>query len=228
MFTREELFEYFGANYSHEQIEKALYILSEHSTEVDPDAAEFPTSITEQLERIFNVVEAAADSQKSLNGTGEVHDLAQIQSDCIAIAEAQSLRIPNEIFDGMTQILIGEGVAQAAVQHQIVSEVRRQTLSQLQKNDLSELNQDTATRIAQITTLFSDPNTLDKILADYGLDTKPEFISGLNNLTSESTPDFDVDAFFAEKGVENPEVKKPQTIQDTQALVRSLVKRNLR
>jgi hypothetical protein len=228
MFTREELFEYFGANYSPEQIEKALYILSEHATEVDPQASEFPTIITEQLERIFNVVEAAADSQKSLNGTGEVHDLAQVQSDCIAIAEAQELRIPNEIFDGMTQVLIGEGIAQAAVQHRIVTQVRRETLSQLQRNDLSELNKDTASRIAQITTLLSDPKTVDKILADYGLESKSDFNTGLSNLANGSTTDFDPDAFLKEKGVDNPEIKKPQTIHDTKSLVKSLVKQSLR
>jgi hypothetical protein len=231
MFTREELFEYFGANYSAEQIEKALYILAEHSSDFEPGATHFPTSITEQLEQIFNVVEAAVDSHtRSLNGAEDCRDLAQIQSDCITIANAQSLRIPDEVFNGMTEILIGEGIAQAAVQHRIVSEVRRHTLSQLQKNDLSDLNQDTALRIAQITTLFSDPKTVDKILADYGLESKDEFGRGLNKLANESTPDFDVDAFLEEKGVENPETKKltPQTIQDTQAVVRSLIKRNLK
>lgn len=230
MFTSAELFEYFGANYSTEQIEKALHILAEHSSDVDPQATEFPASITEQLEQIFNVIEAALINQKSLNGTEEVHDLAQIQSDCITIANRQSLRIPNELFDSMTQILIGEGIAQAAIQHKIVDEVRRQTLSQLQSNSLSDLNQETAVRIAQITTLFSDPKTVDKILADYGLETQGNFGTALNNLANTSTPDFDIDAFFEEKGVENSTTKKlvPQTIHDTKAIVRSLVRKNYR
>jgi hypothetical protein len=228
MFSREELFEYFEFNYSRDQIEKALYIFSEHSSDFDPQAEEFPTTITEQLEQIFNVVETAVAQKRALNGAEDCRDIAQIQSDCITIANAQSLLIPNEIFDSMTQLLIGEGIAQAAIQHRIVNEVRRETLSQLQKNELSELNQDTATRIAQITALFSDPKTLDKILADYGLENKSEFNAGLNHLANESTSDFDVDAFFAEKGVENPEIKKPQTIHDTRAVVRSLIKRNLK
>lgn len=228
MFTREEIFEFFALQYTTEQVEKALHILAEHS-DIDPNAAEFPASITEQLEQIFKVVQAAVDSQKALTGdSAEVGNLAQVEQQCIDIANARSLDIPTEIFEGMTQLLVGEGIAQATIQYQIVDAARRQTLSQLQSNSLADCSQETAARIAQISALFSDPNTLDKILDDYGLKGVGDANSDFNNLTNTCTIDFDPDAFLKEKGVENPSQKKKLTIHDTQAMVRSLVRRNLK
>jgi tryptophan synthase beta subunit len=66
MFTREELFEYFAGQYSEEQIINALEELSKHDSEIDPDAEEFPTTITERLEQVFKIVEEAINQQKVL------------------------------------------------------------------------------------------------------------------------------------------------------------------
>jgi hypothetical protein len=66
MFTREELFEYFAGQYSEEQIINALEELSKHNSEIDSDAEEFPTTITERLEQVFKIVEEAINQQKVL------------------------------------------------------------------------------------------------------------------------------------------------------------------
>ena len=66
MFTREELFEFFGDRYSPAQIKEALGELAKHDETIDPEGAEFPASITERLEQVFQIAGDAIASAKQL------------------------------------------------------------------------------------------------------------------------------------------------------------------
>lgn len=228
MFTREELFEYFAGQYSQEQIINALEELSKHDSEIDPDAEEFPTTITERLEQVFKIVEEAINQQKVLTENtmnNASPSLVQVEKLAIEIATERAANIPADVFRGMVEIIAGEAVAKATVLHQISDAVLKHTLAQLNTKSLSDLNQESAKQISQITQLLTDPEKLEKILDDYGINSSSQVQTELEEMTTMKT-EFDAGKFLNEVA----EAKKPnipKTILDTRQLTQTLIKRYL-
>jgi hypothetical protein len=228
MFTREELFEYFAGQYNEEQIINALEELSKHDSEIEPDAEEFPTTITERLEQVFKIVEEAINQQKVLieNTTNNASpSLVQVEKLAIEIATERAANIPVDVFRGMVEIIAGEAVAKATVLHQISDAVLKHTLAQLNTKSLSEINQESAKQISQITQLLTDPEKLERILDDYGINSSSQVQTELEEMTTMKT-EFDAWEFLNEvKEAKKPNI--PKTILDTRQLTQTLIKRYL-
>jgi hypothetical protein len=228
MFTRKELFEYFAGQYSQEQIINALEELSKHNSEIDPDAEEFPTTITERLEQVFKIVEEAINQQKVLteNTTNNAApSLVQVEKLAIEIATERAANIPADVFRGMVEIIAGEAIAKATVLHQISDAVLKHTLAQLNTKSLSEINQESAKQISQITQLLTDPEKLERILDDYGINSSSQVQTEFEEMTTMKT-EFDAWEFLNEVA----EAKKPnipKTILDTRQLTQTLINRYL-
>jgi hypothetical protein len=228
MFTREELFEYFAGQYSEEQIINALEELSKHDSEIDPDAEEFPTTITERLEQVFKIVEEAINQQKVLteNTTNNVSpSLVQVEKLAIEIATERAANIPADVFRGMVEIIAGEAIAKATVLHQISDAVFKHTLAQLNTKSLSEINQESAKQISQITQLLTNPEKLEKILDDYGINSSSQAQTELEEMTTMKT-EFDAWEFLNEVA-QAKKPNTPQTILDTRQLTQTLISRYL-
>ncbi|MEA5574069.1 hypothetical protein [Calothrix sp. UHCC 0171] len=228
MFTREELFEYFAGLYSQEQIINALEELSKHNSEIDPNAEEFPTTITERLEQVFKIVEEAINQQKVLteNTTNNASpSLVQVEKLAIEIATERAANIPADVFRGMVEIIAGEAIAKATVLHQISDAVLKHTLAQLNTKSLSEINQESAKQISQITQLLTDPEKLEKILDDYGINSSSQVQTELEEMTTMTT-EFDAGEFLNEVA-QAKKPNTPQTILDTRQLTQTLISRYL-
>lgn len=223
MFTRQELFEYFGEHYSESQIIDALCKLAEYDASIDPDALEFPASITERLEQIFQIVNDAIASNKQLPGTS---DLAQIEQTAINLASDRSIDIPVDTLKGLIEILDAEAAVEAVALYQRRKAIREGVLTQLETNALVDANQVAAKRMDALNKLCSDPEVLDQILQDYGLSTVNDAGRKHLELTESCSVDFNVDNFLAE--VNGEKKSQPRTIGDTQRLAKSLITRSLR
>ncbi|MBD2771126.1 hypothetical protein [Iningainema tapete] len=234
MFSREELFEYFSDKYTPTQIIAALHKLAESDKELNPEAEEFHTSITERLDQVIRIVEDAFNAQKQL-GEGSPQPLANVQKMAIDMAAKQAVHLPNRVFESLVEILVGEAIANAQMLAQIQESALKQALAQKSQESLENLGQDAATRIQLAMRLVNDPEKLDRILEEFGVQPIAETETQMQVLTNTCTIDFDPDAFLEEvaggkKLEEIPEEKrarKPQTLADTKAMVKALVSRSL-
>jgi hypothetical protein len=228
MFTREELFEYFAGQYSDEQIMNALEELSKHDNEIAPNADQFPATITERLEQVFKIVEEAINQQKVLteNTTNNISpSLVQVEKLAIEIATERAANIPADVFRGMVEIIAGEAIAKATVLHQISDAVLKHTLAQLNTKSLSEINQESAKQISQITQLLTDPEKLERILDDYGINSSSQVQTELEEMTTMKT-EFDAWEFLNEVA-QTKKPNTPKTILDTRQLTQTLISRYL-
>jgi hypothetical protein len=227
MFTKEELFEYFSGQYTPEQIMNALHQLSKHNNEIDPQANEFPVSITESLEQAFTIVEDAFNQQKALTGDATSSlGVAEVEKLAIEIATHRAANIPADVFRGMVEIVAGEAIAKATVLHQISDAVLKHTLADLNTKSLEEINQESASRISQITQLLVNPEQLDRILNDYGIRSSSQVQSDFQEMTTLKT-EFDVDQFLMEVTAGKKPNLKPKTVMDSRVLAQTLVNRYL-
>ncbi|MDJ0678202.1 MAG: hypothetical protein QNJ36_22930 [Calothrix sp. MO_167.B42] len=227
MFTREELFEYFSGQYTSEQIMNALHQLSKHDSEIDPEADEFPVTITEQLEQAFKIVEDAVNQQKALTGNMSSLGVAEVEKLAIEIATNRAVNIPADVFREMVEIVAGEAIAKATVLHQISDAVLKHTLADLNTKSLEEINQESATRISKITQLLANPEQLDKILDDYGIRSSSQVQSDVQEMTTVQT-EFDVEQFLMEVAAGKKSNLIPKTVMDSKVLAQTLVNRYLR
>ena len=221
MFTREDLFLYFGDRFSKEKILQALHELAKVDAAIDPEAVEFHGSIVERMEQIFKVIDQAIASNKQMTG---VSSIAQIEQTAIDL-NINHPDIPIEVFKGFVDIVAGEAIARAVLEHQLHQTVYNQTLTDLDAKALQGKNQQAANRIALMTHLISNPETVEKILQDYDISTNST--SGLIETTNSCSIDFDPDAFLAEVGGSKKPLTVPttlRTVQDTKLLTQSLLK----
>ncbi|MBW4675917.1 MAG: hypothetical protein KME52_18420 [Desmonostoc geniculatum HA4340-LM1] len=223
MFTREELFEYFGDRYSPTQIHEALSELAKHDVIINPDAEEFPATITERLEQVLQVVSDAIASNKQLTGSS---DLAQIEQTAINLATERDFAIPIDTLKGLIEILDAEAAVEAVTLFQRRKAIREGVLNQLETNAIAAANEQAAKRMDALNKLCSDPEVLDQILQDYGLLSSTEADRQHLELTASCSLDFDTDAFLAE--VSSEKKLLPKTVGDTQRLAKSLITRSLR
>lgn len=221
MFTREELFEYFSDRYSKEQVEAALITLHEKSS-IDPKAEEYPASITDKLEQVFDIVSDAIASSKQLPGS----TLATVEQTAVKLAGDRHLDISLDVIQGIISIVDAEAAVEAYALHERRKAVREGVLTQLEMNDLAEANEQAAKRIDGLRQLCKDPDVLDQILADYNLLPQDEASREHLQLTASCSLEFDPEKFLSEV---NPE-KKPQVraIADTQRLAKALITRALK
>ncbi len=227
MFTREELFEYFGGQYSVELVMKALQELSLADDSINPDAEEFPATITERLEEIFQAVEGALDKHKLLTANGSTN-IAPIEEIAVELA-GDHLDIPKEVFKGFVEILAGRTIAQATVIHQFTNQLFKDVQGELQARSLQDATQETAEQVAFMMQLIQNPQTRQQIAQDYGLKPNHQVATELKTVTNTTTEfnptNFDPDAFLAEvsdgKKSITPGLK--MTIPDTKSLVKSLL-----
>jgi hypothetical protein len=98
-------------------------------------------------------------------------------------------------------------------------------LAQLNTKSLSEINQESAKQISQITQLLTDPEKLEKILDDYGINSSSQVQTELEEMTTMTT-EFDAGEFLNEVA-QAKKLNTPQTILDTRQLTQTLIKRYL-
>lgn len=236
MFSREELFEYFSDRYNQTQIIAALYKLAEHDQNLDPEAQEFPSAITERLEQAFKIVEDAVTATKQLTGEAQPQPLANVQKLAVDLASDRAVNIPSTVFNSLVEILVGEAIANAQMLAQIQEAALKQALAHKSQKSLENLGQDAATRIQLALQLVNDPEKLDRMLQEFGVQTAGETEAQMQILTNTCTVDFDPDAFLEEifsgkklkETPENNRAVKPHTLSDTKAMVRALVNQSLR
>lgn len=224
-FTRAELFQNFEGQYTQGQVILALSKLAEIDKQINPQAEEFEESIIEQLEDMFGIIQEALDKHKLLAAKGE----ALVPVEEIAMELVGRSDIPLEVFKGFVDIVAGEAIARAVLEHQLSRSVYEQTLSDLDTRALENKNQQAANRIALMAHLISNPETVEKILQEHGIRTTAD--AQLIETTNSCTIDFDPEAFLRE--LQNPK-KSPvtpsnlRTIQDTKRLTQTLLARSLR
>lgn len=233
MFTREELLEFFSDRYNPTQIIAALHKLAEVDSEIDPEGKEFPASVTDKLEQVFKIIEDALDQQKQLAGeTPQTNggSLAQVQQLAIDLASDRAVNVPQNVFNSLVEILVGEALVNAEMLAQIQEAALKQALAHKSSQSLENLGNDAATRIQLALKLVNDPEMLNRILKEFGVKPVDEVEADLVAMNVQ-TEDFDPDAFLAEValGKKKGEIMAtpPKTIADTKAMVRSLVNRTL-
>ncbi|NDJ21000.1 hypothetical protein GS682_04935 [Nostoc sp. B(2019)] len=221
-YTRAELFQHFDGEYTQAQILQGLGELAAIDKRINPQGEEFDEIIIEQLEDIFCIIQDAVDKHKLLAARGE--DLVPVEQIAMELVGDRACDIPIEVFKGFVEIVAGEAIARAVLEHQLSEAVYSQTLTDLDVKALSGKNQQAANRIALMSHLISNPETVEKILQDYGVSTAPSL--QLIETTASCSIDFDPDAFLAE--VNDPK-KLPtvpetlRTVQDTKLLTQQLL-----
>lgn len=220
MFNREELFEYFSDRYTKTQIIAALHKLAE-SSGIDPEAEEFSSEITTSLERIFQIIEDAAKAQKQL-APNSPSSIAQIQKIALDLASDRAVQLPVEIFQSLVEILVGEALVSAQVLSQIQEAALKQALAQKNQESLENLGNDAATRIQLALKLVNDPETLERLLQEFGVkaisQTEKDFAA------AHTQSEFDPDAFLQEVADSQVgELSAPKTIADTKALIKTFI-----
>jgi hypothetical protein len=223
-YTRAELFQHFEGEYSQSQVIKGLTELAKIDKQINPDADEFDESIIEQLEDTFHLIQDAVDKHKLLAQKGE--NLVPVEQIAMDLVGDRASSIPLDVFKGFIEIVAGEAIARAVLEHQLSKSVYEQTLTDLDIKALSCKNRDTANRIALMSHLINNPQTVEKILLDYGINSETR----LPEIANSCSIDFDPDAFLAE--VSDPK-KTPsvpttlRTVQDTKMFTQKLLKQYL-
>lgn len=226
MFSRDELFEYFGDRYNQTQIIAALHKLAEFDSEIDPEGNSFPSEVTDKLEQVFKIIEDALNQQKRLGGDKE-GAIAQVQKIAIDLASDRAVNVPQNVFNSLVEIVVGEAILNAEVLAQIQQAALKQALAQKSSQSLEDLSNDAATRIQLALKLVNDPDKLNRMLEEFGVHPVLEIETKLQTLHS-STDGFDPDAFLAEvsQGKNGGEVTSPKTLADTKAMVKAFVHRS--
>ncbi|QLE42205.1 hypothetical protein FD723_18460 [Nostoc sp. C052] len=223
-FTRSELFQHFEGEYTQAQIIQGLSELAAIDKRIDPNGEEFDETIIEQLEDTFGIIQEAVDKHKLLVARGE--NLVPVEEIAMELV-GEKTDIPINVFKGFVDIVAGEAIARAVLEHQLSETVYNQTLTDLDVKSLEAKNQQAANRISLMSHLIQNPQTVERILEDYGINNNANTQTQLAERTASCTLDFDPDEFLLEVGAG----KKPQsikTIPDTQLLTKQLLKRYLR
>ncbi|WP_445634498.1 hypothetical protein NSTC745_06321 [Nostoc sp. DSM 114161] len=218
-YTKAELFQHFEGEYTQAQIIKGLTELAKIDSSINPDGDEFDESIVEQLEDTFCLIQDAVDKQKLLAAKGET--LVPVEQIAMELAQGQASDTPIQVFKGFVDIVAGEAIARAVLEHQISETVYNQTLTDLDVKSLEAKNQQAANRIALMSHLIQNPQTVERILEDYGINSNANTQTQLLETTTSCTLEFNPEEFLLEVGAP----KKSQTIPDTQMLTKQLLKR---
>jgi hypothetical protein len=219
-YSRAELFQHFEGEYSQSQIVKALSELAAIDKRINPDGDEFDETIIEQLEDTFSIIQEAVDKHKLLVAKGE--DLVPVEQIAMELVADAKSDIPLDVFKGFVDIVAGEAIARAVLEHQLSETVYNQTLTDLDVKSLGAKNQQVANRISLMSHLIQNPQTVERILEDYGIGNTAQ--TQLLETTASCTKEFNPDEFLLEVNTG----KKPQsikTIPDTQLLTKQLLKR---
>jgi hypothetical protein len=224
-YSRAELFQHFEGEYTQDQIVQGLSELAAIDKRINPNGEEFDETIIEQLEDTFGIIQEAVDKHRLLAARGE--NLVPVEQIAMELVGDRSADIPINVFKGFVDIVAGEAIARAVLEHQLSETVYNQTLTDLDVKALGSKNQRVADRIALMSHLIQNPQTVERILEDYGINNNANTQTQLVEKTASCTLDFDPDEFLLEVGAG----KKPQsikTIPDTQLLTKQLLKRYLR
>jgi hypothetical protein len=234
-FTKEELFQYFEDSYTPQQIEQALIELAKYTEGLDPEAVEFPVTITEKLDAVLKVASEAFKQQKQISGVqAENLDsaLANAEKIAIQIANERALEVNSGIFRALVEIVAAQSISEAVALHQIGQVVRNQALADLNSKSLQEVQETTAARIEFLTSLLANPQKLDELLTSQGVSDSKKAEKQYQNVTNLQQPsEFNVDAFLEEVADTEKKSSLPEkisTIADVKLLSQNLLARFLR
>ncbi|WP_193200956.1 hypothetical protein [Nostoc sp. MG11] len=181
MFTKEQLIEYFSDRYTSEQVFEALQIMKDNGADVDPLGDEFSFDITEELDRIFEAIGAAIDSQNKLPASE--HSPALVIQEATQLAASYSSRINQQMMAAMIRTVTQGAISEANSLLQIRAKVIERVLSAGNQEIAECLHQESLESANYLRTLAGDDTRIDKLLAGYGLTT---------------TTDIDIEAFLQE------------------------------
>jgi hypothetical protein len=180
VFTRAELFEYFADRYKQSSIERALEELAKFDESVDSGTLEFPDQITEQLETVFDTIEATITGQKSLSGKSlTVHDCATIAAQ--SLQSQHHITIPVESLAYLVQAAILDIRESARIITEASKVAFTQEIDALRAQLIKEIIKTTGSNAAQIKQAFS-----------------PQGIQKMVNAVCQPVESFDLKAFLSE------------------------------
>ncbi|MBW4668400.1 MAG: hypothetical protein KME60_13480 [Cyanomargarita calcarea GSE-NOS-MK-12-04C] len=221
MFSRQELFEFFSNSYTPAQVVRALTELAKYDTSIDPEASEFPTEITEQLEGAFEITEAAVKEYRQIQES----NLAQTQKMAVELASAKAQNLNPQIFNAMVEIVVEGAVSQAATLHQMQRAAFSGTMSHLNAQFLGEQRDLSVQQIEAMTKLLNEPEKLKQLLEEFDVKPIEQTELDLHTVINEETLDFDADEFLSEVATGKKPRIIPKTAKDTKALVKNLIKK---
>jgi hypothetical protein len=179
MFTREDLFLYFGDRFSEEKILQALEELAKVDAAIDPDAIEFHGSIVERMEQIFKVIDDAIASAKQLSAAAD-EPQEMIFTSAVNLASASS-PANSQIMAAMIRIVAQGAISEAIALQQIRNKVFEKVLGDGNGAIASQLYGDSQQTTAYLRELVNDDTRINKMLSGFGVQ-----------------PSFDADAFLVE------------------------------
>ncbi len=221
MFSRQELFDFFSNLYTPAQVMRALAELAKYDVSINPEASEFPTEITEQLEGAFEITEAAVKEYRQIQES----NLAQTQKLAVELAEQKAQNLNPQIFSALVEIVVEGAVSQAATLHQMQRAAFSGTMSHLNAQFLGEQRDLSVQQIEAMAKLLNEPEKLKQLLEEFDVRSVEQTELDLYAANDEETFDFDADEFLSEVATEKKPRIIPKTAKDTKSLVRSLVKK---
>jgi hypothetical protein len=210
MFTREDLFLYFGDRFSEEKILQALQELAKVDTDIDPDAIEFHGSIVERMEQIFKVIDDAIVSAKQLSAADD-EPQEMIFTSAVNLASASS-PANSQIMAAMVRIVAQGAISEAIALQQIRTKVFEKVLGDGNGAIAQHLHNESQETTAYLRELAGDDTRIDKMLSGFGvnkaIDVDAFLIEVLGSaaqvkkdvkaLSPAIKPAFDVEAFLLE------------------------------
>ncbi|MEW6496894.1 MAG: hypothetical protein AB1589_30890 [Cyanobacteriota bacterium] len=212
MFTSEELFEYFSDRFSPAQIQEALEELAKHDTTINPEGSEFPTSITERLEQVFQIATDAIASAKQLSAATDEPQSAIFQQ-AVNLASTSS-PANSQVMAAMIRIVAQGAISEAIALQQIRTKVFEKVMGDGNGAIASHLHNESQQTTAYLRELANDDERIDKMLSGFGvnpgisvdaflvevLGSARQVREDVKALSPAMKPAFDVDAFLLESG----------------------------
>lgn len=196
--TRDALHKHFRDKfkYTDEQIEQAIWQLAEHDDTINPEASEFPSSIVEQLESVFQTCEQALqDLNNSLGVEGKINPaaLAEAKDKAVTISKEKGLDLSPQILEQYLYILAERGIARAVLQHQIEDVFYTQAKSTLDVSRLEKERELNTKQLQALQLILGDETKIDEVLAAYGVKSEEENQEWLSSYQAETEDDDDFD-----------------------------------
>ncbi|BAZ39443.1 hypothetical protein NIES4101_53960 [Calothrix sp. NIES-4101] len=220
-FTRQELFEYFAADYTSEQVESALNAIARYDKSVNPKGEQFPDDITEQLEGAFEIGEKVIAESPNLSIT-EARKIA------VAAATEQHPDMDTRIFSEILYIVTERAIARAAQLRRLEDGIFDAATAQLDAEALDKMRDRNERLIRAYQLIGNDDDRINKILNEYGVNSQAQTQTMIESWEQAyNEPDdeeFDASAWLTELNTiqEDEPAKKPLSRTHSRQLVKHM------
>ncbi|GIW59493.1 MAG: hypothetical protein KatS3mg087_0559 [Patescibacteria group bacterium] len=212
MFSKDDLINYFSDRYPKEEIMKAVQILAEKRSDIDPNGNEFSEEIIEELEAIFDAIGAALDRQKKLAGNEpggkiEIREATAIAQESLI---AQNILISEESLMIIAQTMIGGILEQVGTLGLIAERVLLNSLQSEQERIAERVTAGMIESTKRIREVFNEENIQEIVKAS----------------VPESKP-YDVGEFLQRFKQENEQREQSRKLQEARRREQVVAKKKL-